>query len=184
MPYSLLTGLLFTGGGSLRKLVRLVSRKRFDAPAAVLRLYRKMPSSRIYSSLDATALRSVHYSEKEPAVSISSWMRIYHDVAVLEFPQSGGRFEGVDDFREWRRQYPPARLKFHTRRITHRADLVIVENLISYDGAPRMYTVSLMEFRCDRVAHERLYIVYGWDAAQWRTPWRAERSADPPPPPP
>ena len=31
---------------------------------------------------------------------------IYHDDAVLEFPQSGERFEGVENFREWRRQYP------------------------------------------------------------------------------
>lgn len=56
---------------------------------------------------------------------------IYHDDAVLEFPQSGERFEGVENFREWRRQYP-AKLKFHTRRITHRADLVAAENLISF----------------------------------------------------
>jgi hypothetical protein len=31
---------------------------------------------------------------------------IYHDDAVLEFPQSGERFEGVATFTEWRRQYP------------------------------------------------------------------------------
>ena len=31
---------------------------------------------------------------------------MYHDDAVLEFPQSGERFEGVANFREWRRQYP------------------------------------------------------------------------------
>ena len=55
---------------------------------------------------------------------------IYNDDAVLEFPQSGERFEGVENFREWRRQYP-AQLTFHTRRITHRDDLVVVENLIS-----------------------------------------------------
>jgi hypothetical protein len=58
---------------------------------------------------------------------------IYHDDAVLEFPQSGERFEGVENFREWRRQYA-ARIAFHTRRITHRDDLVVVENLISYDA--------------------------------------------------
>ena len=108
---------------------------------------------------------------------------IYHDDAVLEFPQSGERFEGVENFREWRRQYP-AKLKFHTRRITDRADLVVVENLISYDGAPWMYTVNLLEFRCDRFAHERIYIMDCWAAAEWRTPWRAERLADPPPPSP
>ena len=32
--------------------------------------------------------------------------QIYHDDAVLEFPQSSERFEGVANFREWRRQYP------------------------------------------------------------------------------
>jgi hypothetical protein len=74
---------------------------------------------------------------------------IYHDDAVLEFPQSGERFEGVANFREWRRQYP-AHLAFHTRRITYRDDLAVVENLISYNGAPWMYTVNLLEFRGDR----------------------------------
>ena len=29
---------------------------------------------------------------------------IYLDDAVLEFPQSGERFDGVENFREWRRQ--------------------------------------------------------------------------------
>ena len=31
---------------------------------------------------------------------------IYHDDAVLEFPQSGERFEGVANFKEWRARYP------------------------------------------------------------------------------
>jgi len=119
------------------------------------------------------------YSGKDEDVA----HEIYHDDAVLEFPQSGERFEGVENFREWRRAYP-ATLKFHTRRITHRDDLVVVENLISYDGAPWMYAVNLMEFRGDRVAHERIYIMDAWEAAEWRTPWRAETPADPPAPTP
>jgi riboflavin biosynthesis pyrimidine reductase len=45
---------------------------------------------------------------------------IYHDDAVLEFPQSGERFEGVTTFTEWRRQYPadPAQMRFRIRRVT------------------------------------------------------------------
>lgn len=31
---------------------------------------------------------------------------MYHDDAILEFPQSGERFVGVENFREWRRTYP------------------------------------------------------------------------------
>jgi hypothetical protein len=106
---------------------------------------------------------------------------IYHDDAVLEFPQSGERFEGLKNFKEWRSQYP-ANLKFHTRRITHRDDLVVIENLISYDGQPWSFTVNLMEFRGDKVAHERIYIMDGWEAAQWRAPWRSATTADPPAP--
>ena len=108
---------------------------------------------------------------------------IYHDDAVLEFPQSGERFEGVENFREWRRRYP-AELKFHLRRINTGGDLVVTENLISYNGAPWMFTVSIMEFRDDLVARERIYIMDGWEAAEWREPWRAERPADPVPPAP
>jgi ketosteroid isomerase-like protein len=108
---------------------------------------------------------------------------IYHDDAVLEFPQSGERFEGVENFKEWRRRYPAA-LKFHIRRITHREDLVVVENLISYDGSPWQFTVNLLEFRGERVAHERIYIMDGWEAAEWRAPWRADTASDPPYPDP
>src|SRR3954452_6361574 len=108
---------------------------------------------------------------------------IYHRDAVLEFPQSGERFEGVENFREWRRQYP-AKVDFHLRRVTHREDLVVTEYLISYDRAPWMFTVSIMEFDGDRVIHERIYIMDGWEPAQWRARWRAKGTADPAPPPP
>lgn len=108
---------------------------------------------------------------------------IYHEDAVLEFPQSGERFEGVENFKEWRRQYP-ADLAFHIRQITRRDDLVVAENLISYDGSPWMFTVNLMTFKGDKVAHERIYIMEGWEAAEWRTPWRSATPADPPHPQP
>lgn len=47
--------------------------------------------------------RHWEYSGKDADVA----HEINHDDAVLEFPQSGERFEGVENFREWRRQYPP-----------------------------------------------------------------------------
>ena len=104
---------------------------------------------------------------------------IYHSDAVLEFPQSGERFEGVENFREWRRQYP-AKLEFKIRRIARGEDLVVAENLISYDGGPWMFTVSILEYRGDKVAHERIYIMDGWEAPEWRTPWRSATAADEP----
>jgi hypothetical protein len=39
---------------------------------------------------------------------------------------------------------------------------------------------QLLEFRDDRVARERIYIMEGWEAPDGRAPWRAETPADPP----
>jgi hypothetical protein len=97
---------------------------------------------------------------------------IYHDDAVLEFPQSGERFVGVANFREWRRAYP-AVLAFEIRNIRGREDLWVAENSISYDGGPWNLTVSILEFRGDKVARETIYITQPWEAPEWRAPWRA-----------
>ena len=85
---------------------------------------------------------------------------IYHDSAVLEFPQSGERFEGVNNFTEWRRQYP-ADVGYKIRRITARDDFVVTELTISYDGGPPQFGVQLLEFRDDKVARERIYVMEG-----------------------
>ena len=34
-----------------------------------------------------------------------------------------------------------------------------------------MFTVNILRFRDDRVAIESIYIMDGFDAADWRTPW-------------
>jgi ketosteroid isomerase-like protein len=77
---------------------------------------------------------------------------IYHDDAVLEFPQSGERFEGVATFTEWRRQYPAdvAQVRYRLRRVTARVDLAVVELTASYDGELWLQGVQLLEFRDDR----------------------------------
>jgi hypothetical protein len=104
---------------------------------------------------------------------------LYHDDAVLEFPQSGERFEGVATFTEWRRRYP-TKVAYRLRRITAREDLVAVELSVSYDGRPWQFGVQLLEFRGDKVARERIYIMEGWEAPEWRAPWRSPTPADPP----
>ncbi len=97
---------------------------------------------------------------------------IYHDDAILEFPQSGERFVGVENFREWRRRYP-ASLAFEIRNIRGRDDLWAAENSISYNGGPWNLTVSILEFRDDKVAYESIYITQAWEPPEWRARWRA-----------
>jgi hypothetical protein len=114
-----------------------------------------------------------------PGADVDRADEIYHDDAVLEFPQSGERFEGVASFTEWRRRYP-AEVRYRVRRITARDDLVVAELSVSYDGGPWQFGVQLLEFRDDKVARERIYVMEGWEAPEWRTPWRSDTPADPP----
>lgn len=107
---------------------------------------------------------------------------IYHEDAVLEFPQSGERFEGVATFTEWRRQYPADadKMRFKLRRATVRVDLAVVELSATYDGESWLQGVQLLEFRGDKVARERIYVAEAWEAPEWRAPWRSETPADTP----
>jgi hypothetical protein len=80
---------------------------------------------------------------------------IYHEHAVLDYPQSGERIRGRRNIRE-SRFLQPNRKRFTVRRITGGGDLWVTEFTLSYDGAP-VYAVSIMEFREGLVAHETQY---------------------------
>jgi hypothetical protein len=97
---------------------------------------------------------------------------MYHDDAVLEFPQSGERFVGVENFREWRASYP-ASTTFEIREVRGREDLWVAEISVSYDHGPWNYGVSILELRGDRIARESIYVTEGWEAPEWRARWRA-----------
>jgi hypothetical protein len=49
-------------------------------------------------------------------------------------------------------------------------DVWITELLLTYDAKP-FYTVSIMEFRGMKVAHETQYFADPFEAAQWRKQW-------------
>jgi SnoaL-like domain len=82
-------------------------------------------------------LRYFEYSGTDPDAAHD----MYHNDAVLEFPQSGERFEGVANFKEWRSGYP-ADVRYRIRRTTAREDFAVVELSISYDGGPWQYGSS------------------------------------------
>jgi hypothetical protein len=106
---------------------------------------------------------------------------LYHEDAVLEFPQSSERFEGRDTFTEWRSKYPVERadMRYRIRRVTVREDFTVVEMSASYDrGATWVHGVQLLDWRGDKVARERIYVADGWDAPEWRAPWRSSTPAD------
>ena len=114
---------------------------------------------------------------EDPGGDVAHAHEIYHDDAVLEFPQSGERFEGVDTFTAWRGQYP-ADVTFRIRRSVVFEDFSLVELSGAYDGGPEMMGVQILDFRGDKVIRERIYVTEPWEAPDWRAPWRSETPAE------
>jgi len=92
---------------------------------------------------------------------------IYHDDAVLDYPQSGERIRGRRNIQESRFVQPNSK-RFTVRRMIGGGDLWVTEFVLSYDGRPS-YTVSIMEFRDGRVAHETQYFADRFEPAPSRT---------------
>ena len=121
--------------------------------------------------MDATTVRAMleqHFGSDDPDVSHA----MYHDDAVLEFPQSGERFVGVGNLREWRSNYP-ASTKVEFREIRGGDDLWVAEISISYDGDPWSLGVSILEFRGDKITRESIYVTESWEPPEWRAQWRS-----------
>jgi hypothetical protein len=94
---------------------------------------------------------------------------IYHEDAVLEYPQSGERIRGRHNI-QLTRTIQPNRKRFTVQRIVGSGDLWVTEFILSYDGKPS-YTVSIMEFRGDKVARESQYFADPFEASPARVPY-------------
>lgn len=98
--------------------------------------------------------------------------RIYHDDAVLEYPQSGERIRGRRNI-QITRTIQPSQKRFTVQRIIGSGDLWVTEFILSYDGKPS-YTVSIMEFSGEKVARETQYFADPFEASPARARY-AER---------
>jgi hypothetical protein len=95
--------------------------------------------------------------------------RIYHEDAVLEHPQSGELTRGRRNIRN-QRSSQPSKKRFTVRRIIGGGDLWVTEFILTYDGKP-YYTVSIMEFRKNKVARETQYFADPFPAPASRAQW-------------
>ena len=97
---------------------------------------------------------------------------IYHEDAVLDYPQSGERTRGRCNIQK-QRSIQPSKKRFTVRRINGGGDLWVTELILTYDGKPS-HTVSIMEFTGDKVARETQYFADPFEASASRAQW-AER---------
>src|SRR5580704_16899626 len=94
---------------------------------------------------------------------------IYHDDAVLEYPQSGERIRGRRNIQA-SRSAQPNKKRFSVRRVLGAGDLWVSEFILTYDGAPS-YTVSIMEFKDNKVARETQYFGDPFEPGPSRAQW-------------
>src|ERR1700740_2618500 len=95
--------------------------------------------------------------------------RIYLEDAVLEYPQSGERTRGRSNIQN-QRASQPSKKRFSIRRIIGTGALWVTEFILTYDGKPS-YTVSIMEFKGDKVARETQYFADSFAAPAFRAQW-------------
>ena len=88
---------------------------------------------------------------------------IYHEDAMLYYPQSGERIRGRHNI-QMSRLVQPNEKRFTVRRIIGSGDLWVTEFVLTYDGMPS-YAVSIMEFREGRVANETQYFADRFEPA-------------------
>jgi ketosteroid isomerase-like protein len=91
---------------------------------------------------------------------------IYHEDAVLDYPQSGERTRGRENIQKQRASQPNKK-RFSVRRMIGGGDLWVTEFILTYDGKPS-YTVSIMEFTGEKVARETQYFADPFVAPAWR----------------
>jgi hypothetical protein len=104
---------------------------------------------------DRTRARIEQHWTASESGDIDTEHAIYADDAILDYPQSGERFRGRAKIQAQRGGHPAER-HFTVHRIRGSGDLWVSEVVITYDGAPT-YSVSIMAFADDAVAHETQY---------------------------
>ena len=94
---------------------------------------------------------------------------IYRDDAVLEYPQSGERISSRRNIQASRMALPNQK-RFTVRRILGVGELWVSEFILTYDGKPS-YTVSIMEFKDNKVARETQYFGDPFEPGPSRAQW-------------
>ncbi|MFJ4169635.1 nuclear transport factor 2 family protein [Paenarthrobacter sp. NPDC089714] len=94
---------------------------------------------------------------------------LFHDDAIMHWPQSGEVVRGAENRRGIYNAFPQLPT-ITPRRMTSGGDLVVAEALLDYAG-PQYQTVFIFEFRDGRIAKETAYWSEAFEAPEWRSAW-------------
>lgn len=95
---------------------------------------------------------------------------VFHDDALMDWPQFSERIRGAENRRQVYTNIPklPA---ITTRRIFGEGDLWIAEASLDYGGGAIYSTVLIFELRDGKIARETAYWATPAPPAEWRSAW-------------
>ena len=94
---------------------------------------------------------------------------LFHEDAVMHWPQSGEVVRGAENRRGIYNAFPQLPT-ITPRRMSSGGNLVIAEALLDYAG-PQYETVFIFEFRDGKISKETAYWSETFEAPEWRAQW-------------
>ena len=95
---------------------------------------------------------------------------LFHEDAVMDWPQSGERVVGGDNRRGIYQSFPQLPT-ITPRRMVSDGDLVVAEASLDYGGPTPYKTVFIFEFKDGKIAKETAYWSEPFEAPAWRAKW-------------
>jgi SnoaL-like protein len=114
---------------------------------------------------------------------------LQHPDFVEDFPQSGERIRGRENFRKIYENYPggrpaagPVRVvgsedewvlspSYTPLRITGSGDVYTMEGIGKYPSGETWYGISIIELRDDKISRVTTYFGQPFEAPEWRAEW-------------
>ncbi len=98
-----------------------------------------------------------------------AFVELLHDDYIEEFPQSGERIRGKDNWQKMAENYPglPSLID-HSYKIS--GDLAVIEMTFNYDGN-RVHECQIVDFEGGKIKRTRSYFGEPLEAPEWRTQW-------------
>jgi ketosteroid isomerase-like protein len=95
---------------------------------------------------------------------------LFHEDAVMEWPQSGERIVGGDNRRGVYKSFPGLPT-ITPRRLMVSGDLVTAEANLDYGEGAEYQAVFIFELRDGKITKETAYWAQSFDAPEWRAQW-------------
>ena len=94
---------------------------------------------------------------------------LLHDDYVEEYPQSGERIRGKDNWRKIAENYPSLpNMTDHSYVLS--GDLGVMKMTLEYDGN-RVYACEIVDFEDGKIKRARAYFAEPFEAPEWRAQW-------------